>query len=285
LKASPSKLHPDEQRAAEVGRALATPGLVELLTETDPQMSAVRRIVERLGFAEGSLYTVGVSLVSYMLSERGEKHWELAASYASAPFGDALLRFARESRSLAKFREARLRRVKAYVDASPRLRELLSAGEVDLDLFHRSLLDAMGGERESKTIAFAVKMLYYACRAAGVKAVGGWKVPMPIDFRVSLVSLTSGMVAGWDCSQNLLRLASELRSSWKRVLVNLWRKAAEEAGAPPLVLDAAVWVAGGCIEDGLRERRRPGGCAPALAPGRQELQKALSELWRELERC
>uniref|UniRef100_A0A7C3WQQ9 N-glycosylase/DNA lyase n=1 Tax=Thermofilum pendens TaxID=2269 RepID=A0A7C3WQQ9_THEPE len=75
-KASHSKLRPDEQRAVEVGRALATPGLVEHLAETDPQMSAVRRIVKRLGFPEGALYVVGVSLLSYMLSERGEKHWD-----------------------------------------------------------------------------------------------------------------------------------------------------------------------------------------------------------------
>jgi DNA-(apurinic or apyrimidinic site) lyase len=284
-RASPSGLHPSEERAAEIGRALATPGLVEHLTEIDPQMPAVRRILERLGFVDGALYIVGVSLLSYMLSERGEKHWELAASCADAPFSDALLRFAAEGRSLAKFREARLRRAKAYVNVAPRLRGLLLAGEVDLDLFFRRLLEAMGGGRESKTIAFAVKMLYYACRAAGVRAVGGWEVPMPVDFRVSLVSLTSGMITGWSCSQNLLGLASELRSSWRGVLVSLWRRAAAEAGAPPLVLDSVVWVAGGCIEDSLRGRGKPEDCAPALAPGRQELQRALSELWRELEKC
>uniref|UniRef100_A0A7C4B8V2 N-glycosylase/DNA lyase n=1 Tax=Thermofilum pendens TaxID=2269 RepID=A0A7C4B8V2_THEPE len=284
-RASLSGLHPDEERAAEIGRALATPGLVERLTEIDPQMSAVRRIVERLGFTEGALYIVGVSLLSYMLSERGEKHWELAVSYAGIPFGEALLRFAGESRSLAKFREARLRRAKTYVNASPRLRDLLSADEVNLDLFFKRLLEAVGGEKESKTVAFAAKMLYYACRVAGVKVVGGWEVPIPIDFRVSLVSLTSGMIKGWGCSQNLLGLASVLRTNWRRVLVSLWRKAAEEAGTPPLFLDSAVWVAGGCIEDSLRGRRMPGSCAAVLAPGRQELQRALSELWRELEKC
>uniref|UniRef100_A0A7C3WPU0 N-glycosylase/DNA lyase n=1 Tax=Thermofilum pendens TaxID=2269 RepID=A0A7C3WPU0_THEPE len=200
----------------------------------------------------------------------------------TTPFGDALLRFAVESRSLAKFREARLRRARAYVEAAPRLRKLLSESEVNLDFFFRGLLNVVGGSRESKTVAFAVKMLYYTCRVAGVRCIGGWEVPIPVDFRVSLVSLTSGMVSGWSCSQNLLQLASELRSGWRGVLVGLWRRAAEEAAIPPLVLDSAVWVAGGCVEDSLREHRRPRGCALVLAPGKQD---AAESPIRALERA
>lgn len=278
-------LREDPTRARSVGQALSSPALLERLIAADAQMEAVRKILDRLGFEEGALYIVGVALLSYMLSKRGEEHWLLAAEYASPPYREALLRFAEESPSLARLRKHRLSRVTLYLRSSESLRRFLKSSVIDIDAFHSKLVEFMGSSADSKTAAFAAKMLLYSCLAGRRSWRGGWSIPMPVDIRVSLVSLTSGMVQGWSCSDDLLALASELRGRWRSRLISLWRLAAEVAGSPPIVLDAAVWVPGGCIEDHLRGNASLESCVKQLAGEDEEHARLLSELWLLLDAC
>lgn len=279
------ELSEDPGRARSVGRALSRRGLVERLISSDPQMSAVKEILRKLSFEEGTLFIVGVALVSYMLTRKGEEHWVLAASAAHAPYQKALRRFVEKSPSLARLRSQRLVRLDAYLEYAERLENLLRAPEVDLDAFHSLLLRALRSSAESKTAAFAAKMLLYSCLASGRKFRGGWSIPMPVDIRVSLVSLTSGMVRGWNCSSNLLALASELRSRWRPRLISLWRLVSEEAGFPPVMLDAAVWVPGGCIEEYLRSGFPLEMCAERFTGGKEDYLASLAELWSALSGC
>ncbi|MEM0223081.1 MAG: N-glycosylase/DNA lyase [Thermofilum sp.] len=275
----------DPERARRVGRALARSGLVEKLVSADPQMAAVEEILRKLGFKEGALFIVGVALVSYMLSRKGEEHWALAASSARAPYWEALTSFVENSPSLARLRRQRLARLSTYLEHAKRFESLLEAPEVDLDAFHSLLVRAMGSSADSKTAAFAAKMLLYSCLASGRRFTGGWSIPMPVDIRVALVSLTSGMVRGWNCSSDLLALASELRSRWRPKLISLWNLASEEAGTPPVVLDAAVWVPGGCIEEYLRTGSPLRRCVEQLVGSEEDYVAPLEELWGALSAC
>lgn len=279
-------LSEDPNRAREIGIALSRRGLVEWLISTDPQMSAVKDILTTLGFVEGVLYITGVALVSYMLSRKGEEHWLLAASTAYSPYEEALVRFVKSSPSLSRLRNQRLTKLSAYLEsAANRLKLLLLAPEVDLDAFHSELVKAMRFSTSSKTAAFAAKMLFYSCLASGRRYRGGWRIPIPVDIRVALVTLTSGMIRGWSCSSDLLALASWLRSRWKPKLITLWNIASEEARMPPIVLDSAVWVPGRCVEEHIRLGSSLEECAESLAYGNKYYIDSLTQLWTALSAC
>ncbi len=239
----------NESRGRLLGGLFArAEGLVRDLEVADPQMHAVKRIIEKVGPTKGACYVVGVALVSYMLSRRGEEHWALAAEYAGDDVEKALLRFVRESPSLSRFRLRREKRVMAY--ARRVLPQLLSGFEEyarDLARLWRLLSSSLGADPSSKTLAFAVKMFYYAAKASGVECRLPAEVPIPVDYRVCLVSLTSRLVEGW--RGDLREGARRLRSSGSREVRNAWSLVSKVSGLAPLELDTVLWLVGGAAEE------------------------------------
>lgn len=238
------------ERGKYLGRLLsASKGLLEDCMAADPQMDAVRRIVKTLGPIEGAAYVVGVALVSYMLSTRGEEHWRLAAEYAETPARDSLTRFVLESPSLGRFRRTRERRVRRY--ARTTMRRILSNYSVyalDPRKLWRDLAMDLGARLESKTVVFAVKMFCYALKASGLQCATPTDVPVPVDYRVCLISLTSMLVRG--DARDLKSAARELRATASTIVRRGWDVVAAEAGVAPLDLDALLWLLGGSIEKG-----------------------------------
>lgn len=236
------------KRGRYLGKLLSTSkGLLEDCMIADPQMNAVRRIVKTLGPIEGAAYVVGVALVSYMLSARGEEHWRLAAEYAGAPVRDALTRFVLESPSLGRFRRIRERRVRRY--ARTTMRRILLGYSVyasDPRKLWRDLATDLGARLESKTVVFAVKMFCYALNASGLRCATPTDVPVPVDYRVCLTSLTSMLVRG--DVRDLRSAAKELRATASAIVRRGWGVVAAEAGVAPLDLDALLWLLGGSVE-------------------------------------
>ncbi len=278
-------LYPNGKRAHEVGAALGDPQLVWAFVYADPQFHSVKTILEKMGFRDGVLYIVGISLVSYLLTTRGEEHWRLAAEFSSRPYHQSLRRFVLESPSLARLREQRLRRLELYLSrAVPLLEPEIDEETIDLSRLLKTLSAAMEATPESKTIAFAVKMALYAAVAGNRGFSGGEKVPMPVDYRVALTTLTSGMLEGWTCQQDVRRLAQVIRSSLRDTIVRLWEAVSRAAEKPPVLLDSVVWVSGLCIDENIERPAVIGECI-ARKVGVDSYLDRLSVLWGYLDKC
>lgn len=252
---------------------------------SDPQYNAVQRIIDTLGFSEGTLYIIGVSLVSYMLSLRGERHWELAATYAERfGFPDGLISFAKNSPSLRRYRKKRVERIQRYLSESvPRLKSVLSRDNVDLLGITEALASTLNTSREAKTVVFAAKMAIYACHYQGKSVANAEEIPIPVDHRVSLVSLTSGLVGGWRDIKRLPRTANILRDKYRRKLQEMWKIVSKTSGTPALMIDNIVWVSGRCIEENLL--KTPGtieACVHSITGCGGKCMSIVKEMWREL---
>ncbi|ABL78226.1 N-glycosylase/DNA lyase [Thermofilum pendens] len=274
----------DEKRASELGEIFrgSIRELSLLFVERDPQFLAVRKILEKAGFPEGGFYVAGVALVSYMLSKRGEDHWLEAAELFDGTPG-ALYRFVEEAESLRRFREHRVKRIKRYVASREKVLSLLSEVPVNLERFASTVARIVGANPEDKTVVFASKMLLYACIAANKEYTGGERLPIPVDYRVSLVTLTSGIAKGWSCLDDLRAHASNLRAKHKEEVKAAWSLVGRQAEIPPILLDAPVWLVGGCIDRGDFEVKRIDECLEENFAGAPL--HALRELYAELRRC
>jgi len=222
--------------------------LLDVAEGVDPQMRAVSAILERYSRLEDSaFYVLGVATVSYMLTARGEEHWRLAASYPSDnPLND-LRRFVASSPSLRLSRCARMARIERIARFYPRFLERFGAYLEDLDALRRDLAHALGADMDTKTVVFAVKMFYYVARASGVGVCVPSSIPIPVDRRLCLISLLSGIVRGGAADA---REARKLLSRAPHIVRAAWGAACREGGVPPLRLDALLWLLGGCYERG-----------------------------------
>ncbi|MEZ0345738.1 MAG: N-glycosylase/DNA lyase [Infirmifilum sp.] len=277
---------PNEEKARQVGLTLREPRLADEFVRADPQYHSVEKILGKMGFIEGTLYIVGIALVSYMLTTRGEDHWSLTAKYAQGSSFEALRRFVMESPSLARFRDQKARRIETYVSkVSPHLRELLEKNTISLDEVHRLIAENIEGRIDDKTVVFAVKMLYYSLLASKKIFTGGEKIPIPVDYRVSLVTFTSGMLQGWRCNDNLREFARIARSTYRPVIIKLWGIVSDVAGIPSLKLDSIAWVSGLCIDENLEQPGRVEECLLRRYNIESSLIGHARVLWGELINC
>jgi DNA-(apurinic or apyrimidinic site) lyase len=222
--------------------------LLDAAEAADPQMRAIEEIAKRYGrFSAAAFYALGVAAISYQLSAKGEVHWRLAASYAREdPLAD-LRRFASSSPSLRFARSARLSRVEKLARLWPPFEARLGEYSRDLELLRREIASALSADADSKTVVFAVKMFYYTAKAFGIRVEVPPRIPLPVDRRVCLISLASGVVEdGPPTLENARRLLSEA----PRLVATAWSEACEPSGVPPLRLDALLWLLGGCYEEG-----------------------------------
>ncbi len=236
------------RRAEVLGSLIARArSLIEDCEQADPQMAAVSSIVSRLGVGYGIAYVVGVALVSYMLATRGEDHWALAASHAEGNAKAALLSFVTSSPSLARFREVRVRRARVYAEKlMDKIARHYSAYAENLASLWRDLYTTLNARPEAKTIVFAVKMFYYAAKAAGLRCRLLPTLPVPVDYRVCLVTLTSLLVQG--PAGDLRGNARTLRKEGAHLVRKGWSLVSKKAGLAPLNLDALLWTLGGAID-------------------------------------
>ena len=238
----------DERRAEEVGSSLSrAKDLVDRCEESDPQMRYVGEIVSSLGLVRGAIYVVGVSLISYMLSTRGEEHWRLAAEYAGKGYKNPLIAFVEESPSTARFRATKLRRARKYVELfAPQFEARFDEYAGDLEKFWRDLSIVLSVKPESKTIVFAVKMFYYALKSARKRCRVPRSAPIPVDYRVCMISLTSQIIRGR--IDSLGSAARRLRGEAPDLVRKGWDAVSVAAGLEPLRLDSLLWLLGGAVE-------------------------------------
>ena len=149
---------------------------------------------------------------------------------------------------MARFKVVRERRVRRYLTFFvPRFLEKFEAYASDLRSFWADLARAVGAKPRAKTVVFAVKMLYYSLRAAGFKVRGlPYEIPIPVDFRVSLMTLTSGLIA--DGAADFRSEARLLRERGAELVRRGWGLVSELSSVPALNMDVVLWLVGGAVD-------------------------------------
>ncbi|RLE66933.1 MAG: hypothetical protein DRJ47_01150 [Thermoprotei archaeon] len=247
----------DRERILEVSKSLSTPRIklfLGQLEKHDPQYHVVTNILKKIEdpFRAFTLI-IAVSLVSYQLSTKGEEHWNYLETFVSkhkelSPREISLL-FLEKSPSMRRLKtvkEARLQRF--FKLFAPVFQEKFQRYVEDLNLFRRDLAHLLNTDPDSKTIVFSVKMFHYALEASGLKHTLPFKIPLPADHRVCLISLTSGIIKTFDYISGFSRLANILLSRKSGEVKKAWSEVSEKTGIPPLLLDTLLWITGGFAE-------------------------------------
>ncbi|WP_069807359.1 N-glycosylase/DNA lyase [Vulcanisaeta thermophila] len=222
--------------------------------ERDPQYIAIHNLCRGLGRLDQVLaLTVLNALVSYQLTGKGENHWNYFSKYfvKNKPGNDLcgdFTKYVLTSRYLIRFRESRVNRIRRVCD--PLVRSLISNAEaylVDLDKLWRLITRVLGVRGNEKTVVFAVKMAYYVGRACGLNIRVPMDIPIPVDFRVTVITICSGLLGAFTGDPR--ELASVWMSRRRDEIQGVWGEVSRASGIPPLNLDSLIWVLGGGLID------------------------------------
>lgn len=235
-----------------VFKSLGREGCEEFI-RVDPQYVSLSRLQSFCGAISVELATIN-GLVSYALSVKGEEFWRLFADFTASRCSEV-----RDFRGVVKlveeftrgynklYLEAKMRRLSKVLRCADAF-ESLRRGQIKEYLNKLSL--CIDAEKESKTVVFSAKMAYYVLRSAGANADLS-RIPIPVDRRVALVTLTSGLLSPHKRVKNMFKeledLAEELLRHPKSVRI-VWDAVSEESGIPALLIDTPLWLIGGYIK-------------------------------------
>ena len=213
---------------------------VRRFEERDPQYVAISRLCGSIGDKCKALaLTTLNSLVSYMLTGRGERHWNYFSDYFSkrgvGNICDDFIKYVLASPFLGRLRQAKVRRIRE-VCSSGIVDELAKCG-LGLDEMAKRLGEALGVDWRAKTMVFSVKMAYYVFRACGDDPPRLPNVPIPVDYRVSTITHCSGL-----SSEPPRKLMGK-----QRLVQDIWDQVSKLSGVPAINLDSLIWVMGGAL--------------------------------------
>ncbi|ADN51552.1 N-glycosylase/DNA lyase [Vulcanisaeta distributa] len=239
-----------KEKIAEVLRELGI-DWVRGFEERDPQYLAVARLCRELRHdVETTLkLTILNALVSYQLTGKGEDHWNYFANYfivnKPADLCRDFINYVMNSRYLARYRDSRIRRIQ---NACPQIARLgISNYLSDLTSLWKLLSKVTNTSGDEKTIVFAVKMAYYVGRVCGFDVSVPMEIPIPVDYRVTVITICSGLMPVMGGLDNVAGLARELMTRRRAEIQGIWSEIGRLSGVPPLNLDSVVWVLGGLL--------------------------------------
>lgn len=237
---------------SSIFKTLGRDGCEEFI-RIDPQYVALSKLPSLCGVISIKLVAIN-SLVSYMLSVRGEEFWGLFADFAISRCGkvrdfkeavEAVKEFTHNYNKL--YLEAKIRRLSKVLRCGNAFNSL-EKGYIKEYL--SKLSSCLEVEENSKTLVFSAKMAYYVLKSIGVHADLS-KIPIPVDRRVALVTLTSGLLIPpkktKEASGRLEDLVTELLKH-PEIVRKVWDVVSEESGIPALLIDAPIWLIGGYVK-------------------------------------
>ncbi|MEM0015093.1 MAG: N-glycosylase/DNA lyase [Zestosphaera sp.] len=247
----------EDTRVGPLGNVFKTLGRegCEDFERVDPQFIALSKLLKVCG--PPSVWLAALNgLITYMLTMHGEDFWTLFTEFAAGRCGG--LRSLKDAvRLVSEFTslhnrlslEAKLRRLGRAALCGEAF-EKLSFG--DLRGYVSSISRCISVDEDSKTVVFSAKMAYYVLKSGGLEAdVSG--IPIPVDRRVALVTLTSGLVSSGrglsatlegleGLAQNLMKHPNIVREAWDLV--------SRASGVPAMKMDAPLWLVGRYIKEG-----------------------------------
>lgn len=216
----------------------------------DPQYHAIRQITENRGCGEASLLIVINSIMSYRLKTAGENYWLLFAEYFSrrdvqvdVSTIEDFLKWSGNTILL----EQKLKRASRILNSNlaTRLLEAPLAYCSSVAKLIEELSKILRTDRDSKTVVFAAKMYGYLCYVCGVQPDYS-EIPIPLDYRTAVLSLTSCIAT--DCDKRLNNCVNELlKGQNARVVKDAWNLICKEVGIPCLLVDTFTWLVTGVL--------------------------------------
>lgn len=225
------------------------------MVKHDPQYIVVKILVEKYGCSLTSLLVVANSLVSYQLTSRGEDYWIGFMKYMVNNNVDLqnMYEIHRDFLTKTSFNriqlEPKIRRLEKFYRSvfSRQLYSNLPTYCGDLALFNKRLAETMGGNRFSKTIVFATKMMYYLCDICGYRVELSNDLPIPVDRRNAYLAVSSCMVKA--CSLREAGCVERLLSTYRELVMDAWSNVCRIIGVPCIVLDSFTWLVTGVYLD------------------------------------
>jgi len=246
------------ERIRSVGLLFSRIGLeeIEKFELSDPQFSEALRIAEVCDESAPALLGLNAT-VAYMLGVRGEEFWHSFSDYCIRRCGelnvfDLVIEFTRTNNLFSlKNKLRRLDRLRSCPDLPQAI------DEHNLIKYWNLLAECLGSDRGSKTVVFSVKMVYYGLRALGINVDLPHEAPIPVDRRISLLSVSSGMTSFNGCRSEpiplrRLRRYGELIMRKPELVREVWWEVSRISKIPPLHIDAPLWVIGRYLNFGSR---------------------------------
>ena len=242
----------NNDNAVELGRKLSEIGLERILTleEQDPQFLAMK-ILSKIGDTK-LVCTLALmnALISYKLSSKGEDYWIEFSKYFSVnpptnwdSLPEAMLNFMRNSKGNKVLIEQKYSRLKTLKSSGflIGLKEKFDYYLNNLETLRYYLATSLNTNVNSKTIVFAIKMLYYAFRAStGKIIVLPMDIPIPIDIRIATMSYITGIISIKPPLKSLQESADLIMKNYDDAQ-KAWSIVAETSQIPPLHIDSIIW--------------------------------------------
>lgn len=233
---------------SSIFKSLGREGCEEFI-RVDPQYMSLSKLPSLCGAVSIELAALN-SLVSYMLSMRGEEFWSLFAGFAASRCGK-VKDFSEAVELVKEFTRSYNR---LYLDAKiKRLNKVLRCGDVfkylgrgQIKEYLNKLSLCLEADKNSKTLVFSAKMAYYVLRSIGADADLS-NISIPVDRRVALVTLTSGLLTIPNKTKRTLKGLENLTEELLRrpeVVREVWDVVSRESGIPALLIDVPIWLVG-----------------------------------------
>ncbi len=228
--------------------------------ELDKQLEVVKDIVDFCGIMRATYLITANSVVSYMLKFRGEEFWNYFKEF-TLKYCDSVKDFIEAIELVKEFTKLynnlnlqyKLRRLDNLIKCRE-VFKLLEAG--DLYSYVNQIAKCLSAEPYSKTIVFSAKMNYYIFRVTELKTrLEG--ITIPVDRRVSLITLTSGMVNAESLKHSVKELMKYVGVLMRKpkLVVEVWNEVSKVSGIPLVNIDAPVWIIGGYVSSGMSKEK------------------------------
>ncbi|MGC9152303.1 MAG: N-glycosylase/DNA lyase [Vulcanisaeta sp.] len=227
-------------------------GWVRSFEENDPQYVAIGNLCSEIKDEEVALkLTIMNALISYQLSGKGEDHWDYFANYfiKNKPKNlcNDFINYIISSKYLVRYRDSRIKRINNVCPKIINLKLTNYLSNNDLSALWTTLAKILNASGDEKTIVFAVKMAYYLGRACGHDINVPMDIPIPVDYRVTVITICSGLLPIVGISVNAKGIAKEIMVRRRKEIQGIWNEIGRLSGIPPLNLDSVIWVLGGLL--------------------------------------
>ena len=235
--------------------------LINKAEENDIQYKVVNNInIILFDEIKSGFIIVSAALVSYMLSTKGEKHWKILEEYVgiyrSKDVREIITLFVKNSPSLRLYRNNRIKRMERIINNFyPLYFKKYNIYKNNFQELRKDLSSILKTSKDSKTIVFSLKMFYYHLKVLGEKTEIPRDIPIPVDYRITLISLLNNLIILDDTFPSIRDKALIARKYCSEEIREAWQKIANITSISPLKLDTLLWVLGRCIDPKVERKK------------------------------